>query len=74
MLYYTNGVTGNRIWFVSLPNKILAIEFTFDREAWRKEEIFGDEVPQKYIDGYEAESISDYRNLIKLIFSKELMK
>lgn len=74
MLYYINNAHGTREWFVSLNDKILAIEFTFDREAWKKKEIFGDILPQAYIDGYEAESISDYRNLIKLIFSKELIK
>lgn len=71
MLYYINNAHGTREWFVSFGDKILAIEFTFDRENWKKKIIKGDILPQAYIDGYEAESIMDYRNLIGSIFSKE---
>lgn len=74
MLYYITGVNGGKEWYVSINDKILSIDVTFDKEYWRKKEISGDTIPSKYIGGYESESKTDYRNLIKLIFSKELIK
>lgn len=71
MLYYTNNLSGTKEWFVFIGKKLLSIELTYDREGWRKKTLSGDILPDKYIESYRAESIMDYRNLIKSIFSKE---
>lgn len=71
MLYYHNGPVGNRVWFSFLPDgDLIGIDQTFDRSDWRKVYIRKNDIPDKYVGSYEAESKQDYYNVIKSVLSR----
>ncbi|MFW6028771.1 MAG: hypothetical protein ACOCRO_00810 [Halanaerobiales bacterium] len=72
MLYYSNTMTGERFWFSSKENgDLFGIILLFNRMEWKPIKYKHKDIPDHLVRGfYEAESKSDYYNLIKTIFEK----